>query len=67
MENISQPVRVIITGASGLLGRAVVKELNACRDGNMKVLGLSHTRPGPSLLQVDLTCPVERLKVGGIP
>ncbi len=63
MGDLSEPTRVIITGASGLLGRVVVKELNEC-GANVKVVGLSHTRSGPSLLQADLTCPVERLKVG---
>ncbi len=63
MKDLSEPLQVIITGASGLLGRAVLQELNECDGGNFKVVGLSHTRSGPSLLQADLTDPVERLKV----
>ncbi|XP_077559141.1 methionine adenosyltransferase 2 subunit beta-like isoform X2 [Haemaphysalis longicornis] len=43
---------VLITGASGLLGRSLVK---AFQTASWKVIGLAHTRISGDLLQVDLT------------
>lgn len=45
-------MNVIVTGASGVLGTAVHTAFQAA--GN-KVIGLSHSRTGPGLVQVDLT------------
>ncbi|KAK7097521.1 methionine adenosyltransferase 2 subunit beta-like isoform X2 [Littorina saxatilis] len=45
--------RVLITGASGLLGRAVLKEFE--RDGSWSVLGLAFSRAGDKLRKVDIT------------
>ena len=44
--------KVIITGASGLLGRAVYKEF--VREGSWEVLGLAWSRTGEKLSRVDL-------------
>jgi len=49
-------MNVIVTGASGVLGTAVHTAFQAA--GN-KVLGLSHSRSGPGLVQLDLTDPEE--------
>ena len=45
-------VKVLVTGASGLLGRQVMAELTAA---GVPCLGLAHSRPGPGLVQLDLT------------
>ena len=45
--------RVLITGASGLLGRAVMSEFE--RDGSWSVLGLAFSRAGEKLRKVDIT------------
>ncbi|GBM30062.1 Methionine adenosyltransferase 2 subunit beta [Araneus ventricosus] len=45
-------MNVIVTGASGLLGRAVVAEF---KRNSWKVLGLAHTRVRDDLVQIDLT------------
>ena len=45
--------RVLITGASGLLGRAVMREFE--RDGSWGVLGLAFSRAGDKLRKVDIT------------
>ena len=45
-------VKVLVTGASGLLGRQVMAELAAA---GVPCLGLAHSRPGPGLVQLDLT------------
>ncbi|XP_067663091.1 methionine adenosyltransferase 2 subunit beta-like [Haliotis asinina] len=47
--------RVLITGASGLLGRAVFKEFSA--DASWEVLGLAFSRSSDKLKKVDLTDP----------
>ena len=44
--------RVLITGASGLLGRALVKEFTKA---SWEVLGLAYSRAGGVLKKVDLT------------
>ena len=44
--------RVLITGASGLLGRALYREFK--REGNWEVLGLAFSRAGGELKAVDL-------------
>jgi len=44
--------RIIVTGASGVLGTAV---RDAFTNAHHKVLGLSHTRSGDGLVQLDLT------------
>lgn len=45
--------RVLITGASGLLGRAIYNEF--CSDKTWEVLGLAFSRASGSLRKVDLT------------
>ncbi|KAL8576443.1 hypothetical protein ACOMHN_049010 [Nucella lapillus] len=45
--------KVLITGASGLLGRAVMQEFE--RDGTWAVLGLAFSRAGNKLRKVDIT------------
>ncbi|ESP03650.1 hypothetical protein LOTGIDRAFT_171179 [Lottia gigantea] len=45
--------KVLITGASGLLGRAIFNEFNA--NSTWKTLGLAFSRPGNHLKKVDLT------------
>lgn len=45
--------KVLITGASGLLGRAVKKEFE--RDAAWKVLGLAYSRAGGDLRKIDLS------------
>ncbi|XP_071087248.1 methionine adenosyltransferase 2 subunit beta-like [Haliotis cracherodii] len=47
--------RVLITGASGLLGRAVFQEFSAAP--SWEVLGLAFSRSGDKLRKVDLTDP----------
>lgn len=49
----SMDKRVLITGASGLLGRAVMREFE--RDGSWGVLGLAFSRAGDKLRKVDIT------------
>ena len=44
--------RVLITGASGLLGRALYREFR--RPGNWEVLGLAFSRASGELKAVDL-------------
>ncbi|MBN1410999.1 MAG: SDR family oxidoreductase [Spirochaetales bacterium] len=48
-------LRVIITGATGLLGRAVYNEFSACPD--YRVTGLGYKRATPPLVSMDLTDP----------
>ncbi|MDD2598958.1 MAG: SDR family oxidoreductase [Kiritimatiellae bacterium] len=43
---------ILITGASGLLGRRILKSFNEVKA--WKVTGTAHTRPAPELTQVDL-------------
>ena len=45
--------RVLITGASGLLGRACYKEFIA--DSSWETLGLAFSRAGDKLRKVDIT------------
>lgn len=45
--------RILITGASGLLGRACMKEF--AKDSNWDTLGLAFSRAGNNLQKVDLT------------
>ena len=45
--------RVLITGASGLLGRAIYKEFKA--SSNWEVLGLAFSRTDGGLTKVDIT------------
>lgn len=47
-------VRVLVTGASGMLGRQVMRRLEA-DDGTWEVRGLYSSRPGGNLVQCDLT------------
>jgi dTDP-4-dehydrorhamnose reductase len=49
------PSRVLITGASGLLGTAIVDDLSAATD----VLPLAHSRPFPGMRRIDLSDPAE--------
>ncbi|KAF8637839.1 hypothetical protein AX17_002468 [Amanita inopinata Kibby_2008] len=49
-------MKVIVTGASGVLGTAVRKAFQA---SGHEVLGLSHSRSGDGLVQLDLTKPEE--------
>lgn len=51
-RDCSRMKTVLITGASGLLGRSLVK---AFQTASWKVIGLAHTRISGDLLQVDLT------------
>ena len=44
--------RVLITGASGLLGRAIMKQFSNCN--KWEVLGIAHTRATETLKNVDL-------------
>ena len=44
--------RVLITGASGMLGRALYREFR--RSGDWEVLGLAFSRAGGELKPVDL-------------
>ncbi len=44
-------MKVIVTGASGILGTAVY---DACKSAGHAVLGLSHSRPTPELKSLDL-------------
>ena len=44
--------RVLVTGASGLLGRAIVKEFR--ESSSWEVLGLAFSRAGEGLKRVDL-------------
>jgi len=46
--------RVLITGASGLLGRAIFREFKS--DSSWTVCGLAFSRAGEDLVRVDLTC-----------
>ena len=43
--------RALVTGASGLLGRAILKEF---KENDWEVLGLAFSRSGPRLRKVDL-------------
>ena len=49
--------KVLITGASGLLGRALMKEFN--QQDDWEVLGLAFSRSGGNLRKVDLRNPKE--------
>jgi S-adenosylmethionine synthetase len=53
-------MRVIVTGASGVLGTQVYKAFTREKHD---VLGLSHTRTSPELLQLDLMNELETVKV----
>lgn len=44
---------ILVTGASGMLGRAVVQRL--AREDGVQVVGLCHSRPAPGLRCADLT------------
>jgi S-adenosylmethionine synthetase len=50
---IEMEEKVLITGASGLLGRAVLQEF--ANDGAWDVLGLAFSRAGSTLRKVDIT------------
>lgn len=45
--------RVIVTGASGLLGRAIYKEFKS--SSNWDVVGWAFSRAGEGLMKVDIT------------
>lgn len=47
-------MKVVVTGASGLLGRAVFSHLTALDDGSHQVSGLARSRSQPPLTQLDL-------------
>ncbi|TPX65764.1 hypothetical protein SpCBS45565_g04966 [Spizellomyces sp. 'palustris'] len=49
---VSNPPRVVVTGASGLLGRAVV---NAFKEGGYDVVGTAYSRATEDLRKLDLT------------
>lgn len=49
--------RILVTGASGMLGRAVIKEFNSKTPWT--VLGQAFSRSGDSLIKTDLTQPEE--------
>jgi S-adenosylmethionine synthetase len=49
---MAYPRRVLITGASGLLGRALMKEFSS--SSSFQVLGLAHSRISGNLKKVDL-------------
>jgi len=49
------PSRVIITGASGVLGSAVRKAFLEASNRRFEVLALAHSRSGEGLVKVDLT------------
>lgn len=53
--------KVLITGASGLLGRAVYKEFSS--DASWEVLGLAFSRASGNLRKVDITSSEELTKV----
>ena len=53
MEDSHCPKRVLVTGASGLLGRAIYKEFGN-RD-EYEVLGLAFSRAGEMFTKLDLT------------
>lgn len=55
MENGTN-MNVLVTGASGLLGRAIVKEFES---HDWSVLGLAFSRSSSKLKKVDLRDPVE--------
>ena len=46
------PQTIIVTGASGLLGRAIFTRFQ--RDPRFCVIGICHSRTGPGLMQLDL-------------
>ncbi|KAJ1513148.1 hypothetical protein HMI56_002958 [Coelomomyces lativittatus] len=46
---------VLVTGASGLLGRAVIDLL---KSKEMNVIGTAFSRTSDTLLKLDLTCPI---------
>ncbi|KAF9010007.1 hypothetical protein BDQ17DRAFT_1397490 [Cyathus striatus] len=48
-------LKVVVTGASGVLGSAVAAALRSSQDPQFEVLALSHSRSGDSLVQLDLT------------
>lgn len=50
-----EPIRVAVTGASGLLGRPLLEMLNA--DGRFKPRGAAWSRAGAHLDRVDITSP----------
>ena len=47
--------KVLVTGASGILGRSVMKELQS--KASWETLGLAFSRTGPGLRKCDLTDP----------
>jgi len=48
-------LKVIITGASGVLGTAVREAFTKTSDQHFEVLGLAHSRSGDGLIKVDVT------------
>lgn len=53
MPSTPQPVRVLVVGASGMLGRALRRELEA--DERFLVAGTAMSRVGPGTRALDLT------------
>jgi len=45
-------LKILVTGASGLLGRAIYKELRTC--GSFEIVGTACSRPGKDLIRVDM-------------
>ncbi|WP_237054903.1 dTDP-4-dehydrorhamnose reductase family protein [Microbulbifer sediminum] len=54
-------MKILVTGATGLLGRSVYRQLAGNRD--WEVTGTAHSRRGPGLLSLDLACPSQVLAV----
>ncbi|MFQ5335051.1 MAG: NAD-dependent epimerase/dehydratase family protein [Flavobacteriales bacterium] len=50
-------LKILVTGASGLLGRAVLAELH--RDRHFETVGIAHSRAKGNLSRVDLLCKQE--------
>lgn len=55
MPNRPLATKILVTGASGLLGRAVMRHLAQFTDHH--VTGLAYTRSGPGIRRADLTDP----------
>ena len=49
-------MKVLVTGATGLLGRAIMREFHSVKD--WEVLGTCWTRSAPNCEKVDLTDPI---------
>lgn len=49
------PASCIVTGASGYLGRVVLRKMSACRDA----VGIAREHSSPSLIRCDLTDPAD--------